>query len=154
MKCKYCDSTCSNADIHRKHIKKEHRNKCDKCYITFKDIESKEFTYVGYSSKTIIRVTLSAWWCAQHHCSCQFFSQQEDTPVQGFIQWTDTTLKYISGARSNTASNYCYTQHFNYMKKVFIPYFFLFITFINLENQFKKLGYLSYYLQQKALKSQ
>ena len=41
MKCKYCDFTCSNADIHRKHIKKEHRNKCDKCYITFKDIEAK-----------------------------------------------------------------------------------------------------------------
>ena len=31
MKCKYCDVTFSNADIHRKH-----NNKCDKCYITLK----------------------------------------------------------------------------------------------------------------------
>ena len=41
MKCKYCDFTCSNTDIYRNHMKKEHRNKCDKCYITFKDIETK-----------------------------------------------------------------------------------------------------------------
>ena len=41
VKCKYCDLTCSEADVLRKHIKKEHRNKCDKCYIQFKDQEAK-----------------------------------------------------------------------------------------------------------------
>ena len=39
MKCKYCYFTCSNADMN--HIENKHRNKCDKCYITFKDIETK-----------------------------------------------------------------------------------------------------------------
>ena len=41
MKCKYCDFTCSYADNYKKHIKKEHKNKCNQCYIKLKDIEGK-----------------------------------------------------------------------------------------------------------------
>ena len=39
--CKYCEFVCSDEDVLKKHVKKEHRTRCNKCFITFKDLEAK-----------------------------------------------------------------------------------------------------------------
>ena len=41
-KCKYCVFNCSDLDVVRKHVIKEHKIKCKKCFTTFEDNQIKK----------------------------------------------------------------------------------------------------------------
>ena len=41
MKCAYCDFTCSDEGVLKKHTKKNHKINCKKCFKTFRDQEAR-----------------------------------------------------------------------------------------------------------------
>ena len=51
FKCNFCDMICSKENVLMKHIKKEHKIRCNTCFIAFKDQESKNAHTWEYHSK-------------------------------------------------------------------------------------------------------
>ena len=60
MNCAYCDFTCADKGVLKKHTKKDHTTNCKKYFTTFRDQEARN----KHMRDTMLKNFYKAWWFA------------------------------------------------------------------------------------------